>query len=143
MDSNEEEEPKLLSDEENDEPMFLTDGEKLAEAERLVYEKDFVNAQKLLDEVQGSAEKFFVQGELFRQKAWLNEARKCFKKAIKMDEGNEKYLAALDELESFKKSDEFKEVKKKQMGGSDEACCECCCECTGAGICQAICDGCS
>lgn len=139
MDDNEffEEQPQIDED-------ALSDTEKLELALQLIEGGEFAHAQQLLDKVASCAEKYYVQGTLFRKKAWVNEARKCFKNAIKADPDNEKYKSALDELESFKKSDEFKSTKRQM--GKDNAM-ECCimgfCECCGTGICESICDGCS
>ncbi|MDE6441775.1 MAG: hypothetical protein K2L12_03365 [Clostridia bacterium] len=126
--------------EEND---SLTDEQKLEKAEKLIERKDLEQAQEMLDSVkENSGRKYFLQGKLFIRKSWYSEARKQFKFAIKAEPENEQYKKALEELETFCKSEEYKQMKTVQMGKNTEGCALVCCECCASGACQAICEGC-
>lgn len=121
--------------------------ERLQKVEELIERKELEEAQKVLDSVEEkSAGKYFLQGKLYVEKGWYSEARKQFKFALKAEPDKPEYKQALDDLESFKNSKEFREVKRKQMGDSSdfaEACCMCGGECCGTLLCESICNGCS
>lgn len=125
----------------------LSDWDKLTRAEQLIESGDLDEAQKLIDAVQLKiGRKYFVQSKLFKAKGWYNEQRKQLQKSLKAEPENEEYKKALEELEEFRKSDEYKQMKTVQMGNKDGFA-ECClltsCECCASGLCQAVCDGCS
>lgn len=119
--------------------------ERLDKVEELIENQELEKAQEILDSVtEKSGRKYYLQGKLFIQKNWYSEARKQFKFAVKAEPDNPEYKQALDDLDSFRNSKEFRKVK--QMGNSSdfaEACCLCGCECCGTGVCEAICNGCS
>ncbi|MDE6441777.1 MAG: hypothetical protein K2L12_03375 [Clostridia bacterium] len=128
----------------------LTDGQKLEKAERMIERKDLEEAQKVLDAVkEKSGRKYYLQGKLFQNKKWTNEARKMFKYAIQSEPENEDYKKALEELETLVEQEKSRLYKnKKQIGfmpnlsdDEKEWCGECCCEMCMLGICEAICNG--
>lgn len=127
----------------------LSDGEILDRAEELIEKGDLCEAKAALDAVrEKSGRRYFVESKFFKNKGWFNEERKCLKKALKAEPENEDYKKAMEELERFRKSSEYKEMKK-QMGFKEvladacgEGCVECCCYCTCTAICEGIGDGC-
>ena len=125
----------------------LSDWDKLTKAEELIESGELDEAQNLIDAVEVKiGRKYFVQSKLFNAKGWFNEQRKQLKKALKFEPENEEYKKALDELEDFRKSAEYKQMKTVQMGDKDsliECCCLSSCECCATGLCEAICEGCS
>lgn len=120
--------------------------DKLSRAEELIESGELDEAQKLIFEVtEKSGRKYFVQSKLFKAKGWYNEQRKQLKLALKAEPENEEYRKAMDELEEFRRSEEYK-TAKKQMGGKSgfgEACCMCSGEICLTGLCDLICNGCS
>lgn len=120
----------------------MDEKESLNRVEELIESGELEEAQKLLDSVeQKNGRKYYLQGKLFMAKNWYAEAYKQYKRAVKEEPENEQYRAAFDDLENFRKSEEYKQQQKSQMGGA-EVCALGFCECCGSGLCQAICDGC-
>ena len=129
----------------------MEDDELLSKAEELIASGDLHGAKQALDSVKEySGRKYFVESKYFKNKGWFNEERKCLKKALKAEPENEDYKKAMDDLEQFRKSAEYKEARK-QMGWKDilgegwQGCWECCgyCVCEGlCSICEGIADGC-
>lgn len=125
----------------------LTEEEILARAEELIAEEDLDGAQSALDAVkENSGRKYFLQSRLYKIKGWYNEERKQLKLALKCEPDNAEYKLAMEELEAFRKSDEYKEMKKltgEDKEGCAMCCCEVSCEACAAGCCESACDGCS
>lgn len=127
----------------------LTDEQKLAKAEELIERKELDKAQEVLDEIdEESGRKCYLQSLIYKEKFWYNEQRKMLKKAIKAEPDNPEYRQALEDLNAFRKTKEYRQSKanKRQMGDTDEMtelCCQCGGECCGTLLCQAICEGCS
>lgn len=102
----------------NEEYESLTDEQKLAKAEELIERNELEEAQKILDAVkEKSGRKYYLQGKLFQNKKWTNEARKMFKYAIQSEPENEEYKRALEELETLVEQEKARLYKsKKQIG---------------------------
>ena len=113
------------------------------EVEKLIEEGKLEEAQAVLDGIEKqnkNARWHYLQGKLFLAKNWFSEAYKQFKFAVKADPENPQYRAALQDLDNFRKSMEYKQRQKEQMGAGDTAC-YCCGECCLTGLCEGICDG--
>ncbi len=123
----------------------LSYDEILDVAEELIDKGDLHEAKAALDAAaEESGRKYFIKSKFYKNKGWYNEERKCLKKALKAEPLNQDYLKAMEDLERFRKSDEYKQYRK-QMGWSDalgEGLAECCCYCVCTGICEGIGDGC-
>ena len=121
----------------------------LARAREYIENGKLDKAREIIDRTDTrNAEARYLLGRIFMCKCWYSEARRCFKQAVKLDPSNAEYAQALDDLNEFRKTAEYKQtkVKKKQMGSTDgfaEACCLCGCEASGTVCCEAVCDGCS
>lgn len=131
----------------------LTDEEYFARVEEHLALNQTEPAQQALNCVkENSGRKHFLQSEIYSRKRWFNEQRKQLKAAVKAEPDNEQYKARLEELEEFRKSADYKKLKKEarqQMGYREalaDACAEGlmegCCYCLCAGICEGIGNGC-
>lgn len=124
----------------------MDENESLNRAEQLLESGETEEAQKLLDYVkQKSGRKYYLQGKLFMAENRYAEAYKQYKLAVKTEPDNEEYKRVFEDLDNFRKSEEYRLSQKGQMGGG-EICAFGCCECCGSGacdaICSAVCDGC-
>lgn len=103
----------------------------MEEIERLIEEEELAQAQLELNKIEDkNAQWHFLQGKIYLARKWYSEAHKQFKTAVKQAEPDkvDEYRAALDELEAFSKTPEYKEYKKKHFfDGFCEACCTSCC----------------
>lgn len=102
------------------------------EIERLIGEEELGSAQAELNKIgDKNARWHFLQGRIYLAKKWYSEARKQFKIAVKKADADElaEYTAALNDLEEFCKTPEYKQYKKQHMGdGFGEAFCVSCCD---------------
>ena len=139
------------------------EGESTFEAvKQAIRNKNPEEAQKALDNISNrSAEWHYYQSVVFYEKNWLSDSKKQLEIALSMDEGNEKYSRA---LENLKKKIDGSRPYEKQDGASDvyhqsttqgrsyqqrrdadaaDGCCaacqalicaDCCCECMGGDL---------
>lgn len=130
------------------EDKIKTDEELLSEAEELINKGDLCGARTALNAVkEQSGRKYFIESKFYKNKGWYNEQRKCLKKALKAEPENEEYKKSMEELERFRKTAEYKRMRK-QMGVRNgftdvcgEGCAECFCEGCMYGLCTCICEG--
>lgn len=105
-------------------------------------------AQEDLDCVkEKNGKRHYYQSKIYKQKQWYNEQYKELKAALKIEPDNEEYNKAMQELEEFRKSGQYKEYKKQkrdgQMGGvCFEVCGECCCTVACECLCEGLAGGC-
>ena len=127
----------------------MEEDERLQKVEDYIANGDFYSAQYLLNMIdEESGKKCYLQSLVYKEKCWYNEQRKMLKKAIKAEPNNPEYRQALDDLDAFRKTKEYRQslIQKPQMGDTDgmaDLCCQCGGECCGTLLCQAICEGCS
>lgn len=142
-----EENERQQTEEAEEEKSELTDEEYFGRAEEHLKAGQTELAQKALNcIIEESGRKYFLQSEIYRQKKWYNEQHKQLKAAVKAEPDNEEYKKALDELNEFKKTGEYKQYKKahakREMGNAcGEGCAECCCAGTCECLCNGICEG--
>lgn len=102
------------------------------EIEKLLEEERFYEAQDALNEIKKKdrdARWHFLQGKLYLAKKWYSEARKQLRLAVMKAEPEHEaeYKAALQDLEEFSKTPEYKEYKEKRFAQNcTEGCCAGC-----------------
>ena len=119
---------------------------QFADIRRLVMQKRIVEAEELLEgvpEYQRNAEWYFLKGNIFYSKGWLDEAYKCFTIAAQQNPSNPEYQSALQQMMWQRGS-----ARPAGMGGAGNVyggtagcdccdvfstlwCADCCCECMG------------
>lgn len=121
----------------------LSDGELLESAERLIAESDFGNAEKTLSKIKHkSGRLYFLKSLVYKNKMWYNQQRKMLKRALKAEPQNEEYITEYEQLEAFRKTAEYKELRRQaNMGTCGELCIEGGGECCCLLICEGICEG--
>ncbi len=130
-----------------DENSKYSDEQLISQAEKFLENDDIVNAQSKLNAVrEKSGQWHYIQGRVYLQMSWTNEARKQFELAIKAEPKNKEYIKALKRIKNFDGGKSLlNQPSNNEMDKGDcaQLCCECSAEACCLGICEGICDGCS
>lgn len=121
---------------------------QFSDIRRLIESNRITEAEELLDGVpqtQRDAEWFFLKGNVYYSRAWLEEAMTHFSQANRMDPGNPEYQAAVNQMlwqrRTANPGGSYGGYRTTQVGGCSSCdvctsliCADCCCECMGGDL---------
>lgn len=102
-----------------------------------------LDAEMLLDGVPAAtrdAEWFFLKGSVLYKKGWLEDATAHYNTACRMDPANGEYRAALNHMQTNRRTGGYHTGRQASVGcsGCDICtgllCADCCCECLGGDL---------
>lgn len=113
----------------------------------LIMQRRIVEAEELLDGVPESrrdGEWYFLKGNIFYNKGWLEQACQCFTRACQLNPGNSEYQAALQQMmwqRGTANPYNTRGYTTASTGNCDCCdvfstlfCADCCCECMGGDL---------
>lgn len=117
---------------------------QFADIRRMVQSGRMADAEELLNgvpEAQRDGEWYFLKGNIFYSRGWLEEALRCFNTAVQMSPGNPEYQAAVQQMMWQRRTAAPQGYSTQQGGGCSPCnvcaglmCADCCCECMGGDL---------
>ena len=117
---------------------------KFGDVRAKIREKRFEDAETILDGVpiaERNAEWYFLKGQIFQNRGWLEDAADCFEKAARLEPNNSEFQAAAQSVKN-KRSGEFRD-DWRQSTGEEGGCTSSLCKiCTALACCDCLCSFC-
>lgn len=128
---------------------YQSQGGQFSDVRRLILQRRVVEAEEILDGVPPAArsgEWYFLKGNIFHSKGWLDEAYRYFNKACQLEPANREFQSALQQLSWQRSSGRpagygYGRGYPSRGAGMDLCdvfntliCADCCCECMGGDL---------
>lgn len=120
---------------------------------QMIYGGRITDAEMLLNGIPAnarSAEWYFLKGEIFYSKGWLNDAYSCYTTACQMEPGNAEFAAKKAQMDNQRNAGQNYNNGQENSGCLDACnacdscdacticnsliCADCCCECMGGDL---------
>lgn len=107
-----------------------------ANVRRFIEAGNLAAAEAILNGIsEKDAEWFFLYGNIYYRRGWLQQAHQCFETAVRMSPGNPEYIEALRRMSQRPM---YRQSGPTTLSGCDICgtllCADCCCECLGGDL---------